>query len=89
VLSIAGGNAGGNAMNLNNPDIDAAVLEVRAAKDANEKKAALDELAALWREVMPTAIYESTMETIASAKDVHGLKLNVSTTVMFDEAWIG
>ena len=89
VLSIAGGNAGGNAMNLNNPDVDAAVLKVRAAKDADEKKEALDELAAIWSEVTPSAIYESTMETIASAKNVHGLKLNVTTTVMFDEAWIG
>lgn len=89
VLSIAGGNSGGNAMNLNNPDIDAAVLAVREATSADEKKAALDDLAAVWSEVVPSVPYESTRETIASAKNVHGLRLNATTTVMFDKAWIG
>jgi peptide/nickel transport system substrate-binding protein len=88
VLSIAGGNAGGNAMNLNNPQIDAVIGEVRAADTPEDKKAALDDLTELWTEVMPSAIFENTRETIVSTQEVHGLRLNVATSVLFDEAWL-
>jgi peptide/nickel transport system substrate-binding protein len=43
VLSVAGGNTGGNAMNLNNPAIDAQILAVRAAKTDAEKKGGVRE----------------------------------------------
>jgi peptide/nickel transport system substrate-binding protein len=88
VLSVAGGNPAGNAMNLNNPDIDKLILEIRSAPDEAAKKAALDELTEVWSEQQPSVIYANTDETIASAKKVHGLKFNVATTVVFDEAWL-
>lgn len=88
VLSVAGGNAGGNAMNLNNPDIDAAIVKVREAEDVEAKKEALDELAELWREEMPAVIYDALDETIAFSKKVKGLRFNVATTVLFDKAWL-
>jgi peptide/nickel transport system substrate-binding protein len=89
VLSIAGGNAGGNAMNLNNPEIDAIIGEVRSAETVEEKKAALDELTEVWSEEMPSVVFENTRETIVSSPEVNGLKLNVATSVMFHEAWLG
>jgi peptide/nickel transport system substrate-binding protein len=88
VLSIAGGNSGGNAMNLNNPEIDAIIGDVRSAESEADKKAALDELTTVWSEEMPSVIFENTRETIASSTEVHGIKLNVATSVMFDEAWL-
>jgi peptide/nickel transport system substrate-binding protein len=89
VLSVAGGNAGGNAMNLNNPDIDATIVRVREAKDDAQRKAALDDLATIWKQEEPSIVYSNVDEVIASAKNVHGLRFNVATTVLFDQAWIG
>jgi len=40
VLSVAGGNTGGNAMNLNNTAIDTQIIAIRAAKTDAERKAA-------------------------------------------------
>jgi peptide/nickel transport system substrate-binding protein len=88
VLSVAGGNPSGNAMNLNNSEIDSLILEVRAAENDDEKKAALDELATVWSEEMPSVVYSNTDEVIAAAKKVQGLRYNVATTVLFDQAWL-
>ena len=38
---------------------------------------------------MPSAVYEAIPEMIAWQKKVHGLKMSVSTAVLFDKAWIG
>jgi peptide/nickel transport system substrate-binding protein len=88
VLSVAGGNAGGNAMNLNNPDIDAIIVRIREAKDDATKKAALDDLTKIWKQEEPSVVYSNVDEVIASSKNVHGLSYNVATTVLFDKAWI-
>jgi peptide/nickel transport system substrate-binding protein len=88
VLSVAGGNAGGNAMNLNNPDIDAIIVRVREAKSDAEKKAALDDLTTIWKAQQPSVVYSNIDEMIASGKNVHGLRYNVATTVLFDQAWL-
>ena len=89
VLSVAGGNPSGNAMNLNNPAIDdASSSRSRSAASEDEKKAALDELSQVWSEEQPSVVYSNIDETIAYADKVHGLKFNVATTVMFDEAWL-
>jgi peptide/nickel transport system substrate-binding protein len=88
VLSVAGGNPSGNAMNLNNAEIDALILQIRAASTDVEKKAALDELAKVWNEEQPSVVYANNDEVIASDKSVRGLRYNVATTVLFDEAWL-
>jgi peptide/nickel transport system substrate-binding protein len=89
VLSVAGGNAGGNAMNLNNPEIDAQIKAVREGKTDAEKKAALQKLLDIWKVQQPSMVYSNNGEVIASGKKVHGLKYNVATSVLFDKAWVG
>lgn len=78
-----------NAMNYANPEIDALVQQVRSAKDDAARKAALDKIQDIWRQDMPTAVYEALIEYIAWNKNVHGIKSTVASSVMFDKAWIG
>ncbi|MEO8692924.1 MAG: ABC transporter substrate-binding protein [Acidimicrobiales bacterium] len=88
VLSVAGGNSGGNAMNLNNAAIDTQILALKAAKTDAERKSAFEKILTVWKDEVPSIVYANTPEVIASNKKVKGLKYNVATTVMFDKAWI-
>ena len=88
VLSVAGGNSGGNAMNLNNAAIDTQILALKAAKTDAERKAAFEKIITVWKDEVPSVVYANIPEVIASNKKVKGLKFNVATTAMFDKAWI-
>jgi peptide/nickel transport system substrate-binding protein len=88
VLSVAGGNSGGNAMNLNNTAIDNEIKVLRAAKTDPERKAAFEKILTVWKDEVPSVVYSNNPEVIASNKKVKGLKYNVATTVMFDKAWL-
>jgi peptide/nickel transport system substrate-binding protein len=78
-----------NAMNYVNAEVDAQIKIVREGKTDAERKAALDKIQEIWRNDMPTAVYEAVPEMIAWQKKVHGLKMTVGTVVLFDKAWIG
>ena len=88
VLSVAGGNSGGNAMNLNNSAIDAQILAVRAAKTDAEKKAAFEKILTIWKDEVPSIVFSNVPEVIVSSKRVKGLKYNVAASVLFDKAWV-
>jgi peptide/nickel transport system substrate-binding protein len=78
-----------NAMNYVNTEVDAQIKIVREGKTEAERKAALDKIQDIWRNDMPTAVYEAVPEMIAWQKKVHGLKMTVGTVVLFDKAWVG
>jgi peptide/nickel transport system substrate-binding protein len=77
-----------NVMNYINPEVDAQIKIAREGKTDVERKAALDRIQDIWRADMPAAVYEAVPEMIAWQKNVHGLKTNVGTVVLFDKAWI-
>jgi peptide/nickel transport system substrate-binding protein len=78
----------GQTMNI--PDLfDAQVKIVREAKTDAERKAATDKIWEIWKAEVPSVIYEATPEFIAWGKNVHGIRPTVSTSMMFDKAWIG
>ncbi|HUP73033.1 MAG TPA: ABC transporter substrate-binding protein [Acidimicrobiales bacterium] len=88
VLSVAGGNSGGNAMNLNNTAIDTQIKALREAKTDPERKSAFEKILTVWKEEIPSVVYSNNAEVIAFNKKVKDLKFNVATTVMFDKAWL-
>jgi peptide/nickel transport system substrate-binding protein len=72
------------------PDLfDAQVKIVREAKTDAERKAAIDKISETWKAEVPSVVYEATPEFIAWQKKVHGIRPTVSTSMMFDKAWIG
>lgn len=88
VLSKAGGNVAGNAMGLENAEIDGFIKAMRSAKSEAEMQAALDGLTKVWAEVQPAAIYDTIEEVIAWRPEVKGIRPTVATAVLFDEAWL-
>jgi peptide/nickel transport system substrate-binding protein len=79
----------GNAMNFHNAEIDAQIAIVREAQTDAEKKAALEKIQEIWQVEQPSVIWGAVPEMIAWRRGVHGLKMTVATTVLFDKAWIG
>jgi peptide/nickel transport system substrate-binding protein len=78
----------GQTMNI--PDLfDAQVKIVREAKTDAERKAAIDKITETWKTEVPSVVYEATPEFIAWGKNVHGIRPTVSTSMMFDKAWVG
>jgi peptide/nickel transport system substrate-binding protein len=72
------------------PDLfDAQVKIVREGKTDAERKAAIDKISEIWKAEVPSVVYEATPEFIAWQKKVHGIRPTVSTSMMFDKAWIG
>jgi peptide/nickel transport system substrate-binding protein len=72
------------------PDLfDAQVKIVREAKTDAERKAAIDKISEIWKAEVPSVVYEATPEFIAWNKNVHGIRPTVSTSMMFDKAWVG
>jgi peptide/nickel transport system substrate-binding protein len=77
-----------NAMNYQNPAVDALIKQVREAKTDDDRKKALDDIAKIWQQDMPTPVYEALAEMIAWRKEVHGLKFTVGTVVLYDKAFL-
>ena len=88
LLSAVLSTSAANSMNYVNTDMDAQIQLVRSAKNDAERKAALDKIQEIWRQDMPTPVYESLIELIAWNKNIKGIRPTVATTVMFDKAWI-
>ena len=61
---------------------------LRGAKNDAERAAALEKIQDIWREDMPTAVYEALVEMLAWNKNVHGIRPTVSSSLMFDKAWL-
>jgi peptide/nickel transport system substrate-binding protein len=89
LLSAVYSTSAANAMNYVNTDVDAQIQIVRSGKTDAERKAALEKIQDIWRQDMPTPVYEALSEMIAWNKNVHGIKPTVASSVMFDKAWIG
>ncbi len=77
-----------NSMNYVNTDMDAQINAVRSAKNDAERKAALEKIQDIWRQDVPSVVYESLVEVIAWNKNIQGIRPTVATVVMFDKAWI-
>ena len=72
------------------PDLfDAQVKIVREAKTDAERKTAIDKISEIWKTEVPSVVYEATPEFIAWNKNIHGIRPTVSTSMMFDKAWVG
>ena len=78
VLSVAGGNSGGNAMNLNNAAIDTQILALKAAKTDAERKAAFEKiLTDLEGRSSLDRLQQQSRGHRVNSKKVKGLKYNV------------
>jgi peptide/nickel transport system substrate-binding protein len=70
------------------PDMDAALEQMRLAGDREAKRAAMSEVQRVWNETVPSAVLFAREEFVATAPEVHGLVYSRDTVPMFHDAYI-
>jgi peptide/nickel transport system substrate-binding protein len=71
-----------------NPEMDAALNELKLAVTREEKKAAMANVQEIWNETVPTAMLAAVEEFIINDGTVHGVIYSRDTTPMFHDAYI-
>jgi peptide/nickel transport system substrate-binding protein len=79
---------GGNYSGYINPAVDKAIADGRAAKDDAGVKAAITTIAKAYSADVPWLALTSQPENIVVAENVKDLKLNASSVLMFDKAYL-
>jgi peptide/nickel transport system substrate-binding protein len=70
------------------PDMDAALEQMRLAGDREAKRAAMSEVQRVWNETVPSAVLFAREEFVATAPEVHGIVYSRDTVPMFHDAYI-
>jgi peptide/nickel transport system substrate-binding protein len=78
----------GNRIGYANPEMDAAVEQLRRAANREETKAAMEEIQGIWDETIPSANMFMSHWWWALPPDVHGLVWTRDVTPMFHDAYL-
>jgi peptide/nickel transport system substrate-binding protein len=71
-----------------NPDMDAALEQLRAASTIDETKEALAEVQEVWNETFPLLVWNHSVWAILVADHVHGMEYGPDATPYFHRAWV-
>ncbi len=77
----------GNALGYANPDMDAALDELKAAGTDEETQAALETIETIWAETVPAAIVGASATLTAWQPEVHGVVPTNERMVLLGEVW--
>lgn len=77
-----------NRIGYANPDMDAALDQLKAATSVEEQEEAIAEIQEIWNETIPSVGLGMREEFIAVADEVQGLDFSVMTIVHFDDAYL-
>lgn len=77
-----------NIIGYNNPEMEAALAELRVAPNLDAKKRVIGEIQQIWNETAPFAVIRSGEPSIAWRDEVRGLTFTQETIVYFDKAYI-
>ena len=78
----------GNRIGYADPEMDAAVEQLRRATNREETKAAMEEIQRIWDETIPSANTFMSHWWWALPPDVHGLVWTRDVTPMFHDAYM-
>lgn len=85
--SSSKGNLG--AGSATSPELDDLIDQVQQAENDEEKAEVMADIQAEWNEIVPALVLGPTAELTMWRPDVHGVKTDTNTIVLFDQAWIG
>lgn len=77
----------GNFAGYANPEMDALLLDLQQAKDADATRAVLDQIQALANETVPSVPISAMPELVVWQKHIHGIVPNATAIMMYDKAW--
>ena len=75
-------------LGYDDPDMNAAMAELKAAATLEDRKAAMAEIQEIWNATMPSALYQAVQEGVIWQDHVHDLTFTQDAVVMFDDAWL-
>jgi peptide/nickel transport system substrate-binding protein len=78
--------ASSNRVGYADPDMDAALDELKAAATVEEQNAALAEIQEIWNETVPSVSLATVEEFVAVSDEVAGVQMTAQTVALFDEA---
>jgi peptide/nickel transport system substrate-binding protein len=82
------GSSGTNATGYASDAMDAALADLRAAENDDQRKTALEAVQEVWNEEIPSVGLSAIEELIIWGDHVRGLDFTSKTVVFFDQAWI-
>lgn len=78
----------GNRTGYCDPEMDEALLDLRAAITIEENAAAIEQIQEIWNETFPYAIFDHTEWGLAAQEPVQGLRFGSDNTAYYDQAFI-
>ncbi|MDV8001397.1 ABC transporter substrate-binding protein [Rhodococcus sp. IEGM 1408] len=81
-------NGATNLSGINNPELTAAVNDLKAAADLDAQKAALTALQEVFNELQPFTVMANAEQYVAVSDTVGGLTPTLSSTVLYDGAFL-
>lgn len=79
----------GNAYGYANPDMDKLLAQLQASTTDEATQTALDGIAKLWNETVPSVVMGASAAFAGWGKNVHGVVPTDERMTLFGEAWIG
>jgi peptide/nickel transport system substrate-binding protein len=77
-----------NRVGYANPEMDAALEELRVAGTVEERRDIIGQIQEIWNESGPLAVLRAGEPSVIWADDVHGLRFNQETMIYFDDAYL-
>jgi peptide/nickel transport system substrate-binding protein len=77
-----------NRVGYADPDMDAALDELKAAASDEEQNAALGQIQEIWNETIPSVTLSAVEGFVGVSDSVGGLRTTAATTVLFDDAYL-
>lgn len=77
-----------NLSGINDPELTAAIEAFKAAPDVDAQKEALTRLQEVYNKLQPFAVVANGEQYVAVADSVHGLTPTLSSTVLYDGAYL-
>jgi peptide/nickel transport system substrate-binding protein len=87
-LSQFRSDASSNRVDYADPDMDAALDDLKAAGTTDEVNAALARMQEIWNETIPSVSLATVEEFVGVSDRVHGLQQTSATNVLFDDAYL-
>lgn len=77
-----------NLTGVDDPRLNKAIAELKAASDIEAQKEAFTALQKIYNEILPFTVLANAEEYVTVDDSVHGLNTTVSTVVLFDDAFV-
>jgi peptide/nickel transport system substrate-binding protein len=77
-----------NRGKFSDPELDAAINDLRVAATPEERESVLKEIQEVWNESVPVVNTSATEDVVIWKDDVHGLQFSLESIVLLDKVFV-